>query len=203
MFLSCSEVHAGSGRARSQCVCDLSLAFSVWRNDKRGPESVPRLRLQHGQDYHITDRIPLPYKVTSFIREMETDLNRHEGALWNRPIIRFETRGINWLNLWLFEHDLWSNLLLLTERDISGGGGISPHSQHPFTEYVRNSIVLSKDTSRNQIKWGEMGKVKELEMPPYLCFSSSLCDDLKGQRDKGHRWASRQRVPRRTLWKQL
>lgn len=41
----------------------------------RGPDS-PRLRSQRqsGQDYHITDRIPFPYKVTSFIHEMETDL---------------------------------------------------------------------------------------------------------------------------------
>lgn len=37
---------------------------------------LPRLRPQRqsGPDYHITDRIPFPYMVTSFIREMQTDL---------------------------------------------------------------------------------------------------------------------------------
>lgn len=57
------------------CVCAPSVGFSVWRNGRRGPDS-PRLRSQRqsGQDYHITDRIPFPYKVTSFVREMETDL---------------------------------------------------------------------------------------------------------------------------------
>ena len=59
------------------CVCEdvPSVAFSVWGNDRQGPDS-PRLCSQHpsGQDYHITDRIPLPYKVKRFIHEMETDL---------------------------------------------------------------------------------------------------------------------------------
>lgn len=73
-----SEMHAGGSRAGScMCVCERvpPVGFSVWRIDRRGPDS-PGLRSQRqsGQDYHITDRIPFPYKVTSFIREMETDL---------------------------------------------------------------------------------------------------------------------------------
>lgn len=33
-----------------------------------------RSQRESGLDYHITDRIPFPYKVTSFIREIETAL---------------------------------------------------------------------------------------------------------------------------------
>lgn len=55
------------------CVCFVYMWPShFYRNDSRGPDS-PRLRSQHqpGQDYHITDRIPPPYKV---IHERDTDL---------------------------------------------------------------------------------------------------------------------------------
>lgn len=50
------------------CVC---VCVIYWH----GPDS-PRLppQRQSGLDYHFTDRVPLPYMVTSFIHEMETDL---------------------------------------------------------------------------------------------------------------------------------
>lgn len=53
----------------------------------RGADS-PRLHPQRqpGPDYHITDRIPFPYMVTSFIREMETDLINMTSSFESSPL---------------------------------------------------------------------------------------------------------------------
>lgn len=75
----------------------------------------PRLcsQRQPGQDYHITDRIPFPYKVTSFIREMETDLINVK-LLFEFSLLSISRHEelIDWIS---FEDDLRSNLVLLTD----------------------------------------------------------------------------------------
>lgn len=104
--------------------------------------------------------------------------NQHDIALWKQALIHSHKLRANWLNL--PEDDLWSNQV--THR-------LEKHlyrftcNQLRSPQSARRSRVPGKDWQANGIK-RETAKVKGRQMSPYLCFSSSLCDDLKGQADK-------------------
>lgn len=105
--------------------------------------------------------------------------NQREGALWNRLIIRFQTRGINWLNL--FQDDLWSDVALF---DREGDMWRSPAASIPP---LRNSRVAGKDMHANQTKQERRGRPESLRCH-LTCVSPARCATIwkdKHKKDKG------------------